>query len=282
MRILAPAKVNLYLRVVGKRADGYHLVDSIMVPISLYDEIQIARRKKAKGVVTVTCDDPLVPAGRKNLAYKSASLLLGRREVHDSVHIHIQKGIPVGAGLGGGSSDAAATMLGLNRFLRLGWDKSSMIPMAATLGADVPFFFHGRVARARGIGDQLKPLSFFPKLWMVILYPGFPVSTRWVYKNLDLKLTKLNKNTSLKVHFQGPEELVPFLVNDLEGVTIRRYPQIALLKERLIQEGALGALMSGSGSSVFGIFAAEKGARRAFRRLREEEGVRAYLVRSLT
>ncbi|MCH7569743.1 MAG: 4-(cytidine 5'-diphospho)-2-C-methyl-D-erythritol kinase, partial [Deltaproteobacteria bacterium] len=213
---------------------------------------------------------------------KSASLLLGRREVHDPVHIHIQKRIPVGAGLGGGSSDAAATMLGLNRFLRLGWDKSSMIPMAATLGADVPFFVHGRVVRARGIGDQLKPLSFFPRLWMVILYPGFPVSTRWVYKNLDLKLTKLNKNTSLKVHFQGPEELVPILVNDLEGVTIRRYPQIAFLKERLIQEGALGALMSGSGSSVFGIFAAEKGARRAFRRLREEEGVRAYLVRSLT
>jgi len=282
MRILAPAKVNLYLRVVGKRADGYHPVDSIMVPISLYDEIQIARRKKAKGKVTVTCDDPLVPAGRKNLAYKSASLLLGRRVVHDSVHIHIQKGIPVGAGLGGGSSDAAATMLGLNRFLRLGWDKSSMIPMAATLGADVPFFFHRRVARARGIGDQLKPLSFFPKLWLVILYPGFPVSTRWVFKNLDLKLTKLNKNTSLKVRFHGPEELVPILVNDLEGVTIRRYPQIAFLKERLIQEGALGALMSGSGSSVFGIFAAEKGARRAFCRLREEEGVRAYLVRSLT
>ncbi|MFQ5875522.1 MAG: 4-(cytidine 5'-diphospho)-2-C-methyl-D-erythritol kinase, partial [Dehalococcoidia bacterium] len=185
MRIPAPAKINLYLRVMGKRADGYHLVDSIMVPISLYDEIQIARRKKAQGEVTVTCDDPLVPAGRKNLAYKSASLLLGRREVHDPVHIHIQKSIPVGAGLGGGSSDAAATMLGLNRFLRLGWDKSSMIPMAATLGADVPFFVHGRVARARGIGDQLKPLSFFPRLWMVILYPGFPVSTRWVYKNLD-------------------------------------------------------------------------------------------------
>lgn len=282
MRILAPAKVNLYLRVVGKRADGYHLVDSIMVPISLYDEIHIARRKKARGEVTVTCDDPLVPAGRKNLAYKSASLLLGRSEVHDPVYIHIQKRIPVGAGLGGGSSDAAATMLGLNRFLRLGWDKSSMIPMAATLGADVPFFVHGRVARARGIGDQLKPLSFFPRLWMVILYPGFPVSTRWVYKSLDLKLTKLNKNTSLKVRFQGPEELVPILVNDLEGVTIRRYPQIAFLKERLIQEGALGALMSGSGSSVFGIFAAEKGARRAFRRLRKEEGVRAYLVRSLT
>lgn len=281
MRIFAPAKVNLYLRVVGKRADGYHLVDSIMVPISLYDEIQIARSNKAQEKLTVTCDDPLVPAGRKNLAYKSASLLLGRRGGHDPVHIQIKKRIPVGAGLGGGSSDAAATMLGLNRFLRLGWNKSSVISMAATLGADVPFFVHGRVARARGIGDQLKPLSFFPRLWMVILYPGFPVSTRWVYKNLDLKLTKLNKNTSLKVHFQGSEELVSILVNDLERVTIRRYPQIAFLKERLIQEGALGALMSGSGSSVFGIFAAEKGARRAFRCLCEEEGVRAYLVRSL-
>ena len=282
MRIFAPAKVNLALRVVGKREDGYHLIDSLIVPINLYDEIRIGRRRKSMEELSVTCNDPQVPEGRRNLAYKSAALLLKQSKVRDSVHIHIKKRIPVGAGLGGGSSDAAATMLGLNRFLRLGWDKSSMIPMAATLGADVPFFFHGRVARARGIGDQLKPLSFFPKLWMVILYPGFPVSTRWVYKNLDLKLTKLNKNTSLKVHFQGPEELVPILVNDLEGVTIRRYPQIAFLKERLIQEGALGALMSGSGSSVFGIFAAEKGARRAFRRLREEEGVRAYIVRSLT
>lgn len=282
MRIFAPAKVNLALKVMGKRDDGYHLVDSLMVPINLYDEIRFARRKKSEEGLSVTCDDPQVPEGRKNLAYKSATLLLGQRKAHYPVHIHIKKRIPVGAGLGGGSSDAAATMLGLNRFLRLGWNRASILSLASTLGADVPFFVYGRAARARGIGDQLKLLPSFPRLWMVVLYPGFPVSTRWAYQNLDLKLTKLNKNTKLKPNLQDPKVLVRTLVNDLEGVTIRCHPRIACLKERLLQEGALGALMSGSGSSVFGIFAAEKGAKKAFRRLRKEEGVRAFLVRSLT
>ena len=282
MRIFAPAKVNLALRVVGKREDGYHLIDSLIVPINLYDEIRIARRRKSMVGLSVTCNDPQVPEGRRNLAYKSAALLLKQSKVRDSVHIHIKKRIPVGAGLGGGSSDAAATMLGLNRFLRLGWKRGSMLSLASSLGADVPFFVNGRAARARGIGEQLKLLPSFPRLWLVVLYPGFPVSTRWAYQNLDLKLTKLNKNTKLNPYLQNPKELVRMLVNDLEGVAIRRHPRIALLKERLIQEGALGALMSGSGSSVFGIFAAEKGARKAFRRLRKEEGVRAYLVRSMT
>ena len=282
MRIFAPAKVNLALRVVGKREDGYHLIDSLIVPINLYDEIRIGRRRKSMEELSVTCNDPQVPVGRRNLAYKSAALLLKQSKVRDSVHIHIKKRIPVGAGLGGGSSDAAATMLGLNRFLRLGWKRGSMLSLASSLGADVPFFVNGRAARARGIGEQLKLLPSFPRLWLVVLYPGFPVSTRWAYQNLDLKLTKLNKNTKLNPYLQDPKELVRMLVNDLERVTIRRHPRIALLKERLIQEGALGALMSGSGSSVFGIFAAEKGARKAFRRLRKEEGVRSYLVRSMT
>ncbi len=282
MRIFAPAKVNLALRVVGKREDGYHLIDSLIVPINLYDEIRIGRRRKSMEELSVTCNDPQVPEGRRNLAYKSAALLLKQSKVRDSVHIHIKKRIPVGAGLGGGSSDAAATMLGLNRFLRLGWKRGSMLSLASSLGADVPFFVNGRAARARGIGEQLKLLPSFPRLWLVVLYPGFPVSTRWAYQNLDLKLTKLNKNTKLNPYLHDPKELVRMLVNDLEGVTIPRHPRIALLKERLVQEGALGALMSGSGSSVFGIFAAEKGARKAFRRLRKEEGVRAYLVRSMT
>ena len=282
MRIFAPAKVNLALRVVGKREDGYHLIDSLIVPINLYDEIRIGRRRKSMEELSVTCNDPQVPVGRRNLAYKSAALLLKQSKVRDSVHIHIKKRIPVGAGLGGGSSDAAATMLGLNRFLRLGWKRGSMLSLASSLGADVPFFVNGRAARARGIGEQLKLLPSFPRLWLVVLYPGFPVSTRWAYQNLDLKLTKLNKNTKLNPYLQDPKELVRMLVNDLEGVTIPRHPRIALLKERLVQEGALGALMSGSGSSVFGIFAAEKGARKAFRRLRKEEGVRSYLVRSMT
>lgn len=285
MRIRTPAKVNLCLRVVGKRDDGYHLLDTVMVPVGLYDEIEITRpkmRKPGKRGLTVTCDHPMVPRGEKNLANQAASLLLGQEGVHGPVHIHIRKRIPVGGGLGGGSSDAAATLHGLNRLFRLGCDRREILSLAASLGADVPFFIYGRPARAQGIGDRLRPIPSFPRIWMVILYPGFPVSTRWVYQHLDFKLTKGIENTSIKFSLEDPERLKRFLVNDLEKVAIRRYPRITFLKERLIQEGAAGALMSGSGSSVFGIFPALQGAREAFYRLRKEEGVQAYLVHSLS
>ncbi len=282
MKIRAPAKVNLYLRVVGKRRDGYHLIDSLMVPVSLYDEIEITKLRTTKSVLTVTCDDPIVPVGKKKMYNKAAALLLDSARVSQPVHNHIRKQIPVGGGLGGGSSDAAATMLGLNQHLGLGVSKRSMLELATQLGADVPFFVHCRPAIARGIGERLKLLTSVPKLWIIILYPGFPVSTRWAYQGLKFKLTKVIRNTKLNLHLDDYGELAPLLVNDLEGVTIRRYPRIAHLKERLLQEGATGALMSGSGSSVFGIFAAEKRAKKAFRCMQQEEQVRAFLVRLLT
>lgn len=256
-----------------------------MVPVGLYDEIEITRLKlgkMGKAGLSVTCDHPLVPSGRKNLAYRAASLLLDEKGVHDPVHIHIRKRIPVGGGLGGGSSDAAATLKGIDRLFHLGCNPREILSLVASLGADIPFFVYGRPARAYGIGDLLKPVPFFPRLWMVILYPGFPVSTRWAYQNLAFKLTKAIENTSINFSLKDPEKLKRLLVNDLEKVTIRRYPRIAFLKERLIQEGAAGALMSGSGSSVFGIFLARRRAREAFRRLRKEEGIQAYLVRSLS
>lgn len=282
MRIRAPAKINLRLRVVGKREDGYHLLDTVMVPVGLYDEIEIKRAKKGKKGLTVTCNHPLVPSGRENLAYKAAALLIEKKGIGAPVHIRIKKRIPVGAGLGGGSSDAAATLIGLDRLFRLKCPKREMLSLAASLGADVPFFIHGTPARARGSGELLSPLSSFPKLWLVILYPGFPVSTAWVFRHLDLKLTKDIGNTSINSLQGRPERIKRFLINELEGVTFQRYPRVAYLKERLLQEGAAGALMSGSGSSVFGIFSTGQAASKAFRRLRKEKGVRAYLVRSLS
>lgn len=268
------------------RDDGYHLLDTLMVPISLYDEIEITRpgRRAGKDGLRVTCDHPGVPPGKKNLAYRAAFFLLRKKGLHESVHIHIRKRIPVGAGLGGGSSDAAATLRGLNRLFHLGCDQSEILSLAASLGADVPFFVYGRPARAQGIGDRLRPVFSLPRFWMVVLYPGFAVSTRWAYENLAFRLTKRIENTSINFSWEDPGELKRLLVNDLERVTIRRYPRLAFLKERLIQEGADGALMSGSGSSVFGIFLKRQRAREAFRRLRKEreEGVRVYLVRSLS
>lgn len=281
MKILAPAKVNLFLRVVGVRGDGYHFVDSLMVPVDLYDEVQITRPRLRGGNLTVTCDHPQVPQGRRNIAYRAASLLLREKRLHGPVRIHIRKRIPVGAGLGGGSSDAAATLLGLNRLFHLGCDRGHLLSLAARLGADVPFFIFGRPARARGIGEELGPIASFPRLWIVILYPGFRISTRWAYQKFPMKLTKPIENTSIKRFLKDPKTLARLLANDLERVALRRYPRIALLKERLIQEGAVGTLMSGSGSSVFGIFATERRARKGFDRLRREKGVRTYLVRSL-
>ncbi len=288
MKIRAPAKINLNLRVVGRRADGYHLLDTIMVPVSLYDDVVIRKlgrvgdkKKIAAPWVKVRCDHPLVPAGEQNLAYRAARLLLDKAKSGQRIEIRIRKRIPVGAGLGGGSTDAAATLVGLNRLLKLGFSAHQLERLGLKLGADVPFFIHGRPARARGIGERLQPLGQFARRWLVILYPGFPVSTAWVYQNLPAKLTKPSVNTSIASSLMGSGNLAEMLANDLESVTLGKYPKIRLLKRKLLGAGAAASLMSGSGSSVFGVFESKRKAENAFRRLRQEEESQAYLVHVL-
>ena len=285
MKIRAPAKINLYLRVVGRRKDGYHLLDTILLPISLFDGIEIQKFKpnnhraaSSGSRIKVTCDHPLVPGGKKNLAYRAAQLIMKTAGIDEPVSIRIRKRIPVGAGLGGGSSDAAAVLLALNRLFRLGYSFRGLEKMGLLLGADVPFFIRGRPARARGIGERLTPLAKLRRFWLVILYPGFPVSTAWVYRHLRPKLTKPKVNTSIASSLRSFAEIRKVLVNDLETVTIGKYPRIGLLKGRLLGEGASASLMSGSGSSVFGIFASRRLANRAFKRLKKEEGVQAFLA----
>jgi 4-diphosphocytidyl-2-C-methyl-D-erythritol kinase len=277
------------LRVVGKRADGYHLLDTILLPVSLYDEIVIrkAGRKKAEGCgngppIKVICDHPSVPGGEENLAHRAASLILSRVRRRQPVEIHIRKHIPVGAGLGGGSTDAAATLVGLNRMLQLRLSNKQLEKIGGSIGADVPFFIRGRPARARGIGDRLTPLRHVPRFWLVIVYPGFPVSTARVYRKVRPTLTKPSVNNSITTSLNSFAKLGALLVNDLEAVTTKRYPQINLLKNRLVSAGAVGALMSGSGSSVFGIFSSRRKAELAFRRLRQEEGAQTFFVRVLS
>jgi 4-diphosphocytidyl-2-C-methyl-D-erythritol kinase len=288
VKIRAPAKINLRLRVIGKRGDGYHLLDTILLPVSLYDEIDISKVRQIGGKtapknrLTVSCNDPLVPAGRKNLAYQAALLILSDAKTKARVHIRIHKRIPVGAGLGGGSSDAAATLVGLNRLFRLGYSAKRLEEMSLALGADVPFFVKAVPARARGIGERLSPLRRVPRLWLIILHPNFPVSTGWVYRNLPSKLTKPIANTSINRWSGSLANLNKLLVNDLETVTMGRYPRIGLLKEELARQGAVGTLMSGSGSSVFGIFPSRRRAQRAWRQLRKDKGVEAFLVRVLS
>lgn len=284
MKIRAPAKINLGLRVVGKRADGYHLLDTIVVAITLFDELEIKKRKpdKSKGKqvaqLRVTCDHPLVPRGEKNLAYQAASLLLHEAGVTAPLDIHIRKRIPVGAGLGGGSTDAAAALVGITRLLKLHFSPRRLEKLAACLGADVPFFIRARPVRARGIGDRLTPLKRVPPWWLVILYPGFPVSTAWVYGNLRLNLTKSRANTKLSTLLTSAPKFADLLVNDLEVVTVKRYRRIKRLKDSLIELGAARALMTGSGSAVFGIFGSREKAKMAYRKLRKTNDIQVLLA----
>jgi len=288
VKIRAPAKINLSLRVVGRRADGYHLLDTIMVPVSLYDELEIRKlrrttksKKLALPEIKVTCQHPSVPAGENNLAYRAARLLLARAKSDQSIEIRIRKRIPVGAGLGGGSTDAAATLVGLNRLLKLRLSDAQLERLALRLGADVPFFIRARPARARGIGERLSPLGRLIRLWIVIVYPGFAVSTAWVYGNLPRKLTKDGLNTSIANSSTAFDNLATLLVNDLESVTLKRYRKIGSIKQNLLRLGAAGSLMSGSGSSVFGLFRSKRKAEEAFRRLRQEEEAQAFVVHVL-
>ena len=285
MKIRAPAKVNLGLRVVGKRSDGYHLLDTIMVAVTLFDEVTIKKRKAGNTAGTqlrVTCDHPQVPVGEKNLAYQAASLLLREAGVAEPVDIHIRKRIPVGAGLGGGSTDAAATLVGLNRLFNLRSSTSRLEKLASRLGADVPFFIRARPARARGIGDRLTPLKNVPPWWIVILYPGFAISTAWVYGNLRPNLTKSQPDTRLYTLLTGAPKFADLLGNDLETVTVKRHRRIKLMKDSLIETGALGAAMSGSGSAVFGVFGSREKANKAYQTLRKSNGIQAFLAQVIS
>jgi 4-diphosphocytidyl-2-C-methyl-D-erythritol kinase len=287
VKIRAPGKINLGLRIVGKRDDGYHLIDTIMVPVSLYDEIEITKGRKVSGGkprsrrLIVTCNHPDLPGGEKNIVYQAADLIMRSGKIEQPVRIHIRKQIPVGAGLGGGSSDAAATMVGLNRLFHVGYSAKKLKALAVSLGADVPFFIDRRPARVRGIGERLSPIPSLPRVWVLIVYPGFSISTAWAYGKLPVKLTKPIANTSITRLIKKPIDVGKLLVNDLEVVTLAHYPRIGHLKAKLITGGAEGALMSGSGSAVFGVFNSRKRAIRAAGQFIKEEGVQAFLVRIL-
>lgn len=282
MKLFAPAKVNLYLRITGRRDDGYHLLDTLMVPISLGDDVDIARVDGPPGSVTIHADAPDLPLGEENTACRAARAFQERTGRDEPVAITIRKRIPIGAGLGGGSTDAAAVLRGLNELLGAGLSTEDLMAAALSVGADVPFFIRGEAARARGIGEELSPAGPLPRLAMVVLFPRLRVSTAWAYRNFRFKLTKSSKNNNLIGKLDTPHEVAQVMVNDLETVTIGRYPRIARLKERLDREGAIGSLMSGSGSAVFGVFADEADAGRAFAGFDGEKDVRAYLAFSLT
>ena len=264
--VKAPAKVNTLLRVVGRRENGYHDLEMVMVPLSLCDEIALSEIPSGIELVVDGAQDEGM-AAEKNLAWRAARGLLDATGAEKGVRIELTKRIPVAAGLGGGSSDAAATIKGLNELWGLDLPVDKLCDIGCRLGADVPFFCHASPAYVEGIGDRVSVYDSFPNLAFLLINPGFAVSTPWVYQQWDLQLTQDTPGATVRPLFQVFSDVIASLHNDLERVTIPAHPEIDIIKAALTDVGASGVLMSGSGPTVFGIF--EDGAARdeASRRL---------------
>lgn len=276
LTVFTPAKINLALKILRKRADGYHELQTILQKISLYDEIEL--QLSPRQGISVTADDPAIPGDQRNLAYRAAQALFQRTSIAAGVAIHIKKKIPAGAGLGGGSSDAAAVLTALNKLLDCKLTMSELIELGLTLGADVPFFIYpGTTALAEGIGERLSPVTLRQSFWALVLYPGFSVETAWAYSNYKILTNKIN-HIKIQNSIRDIHQLLPLMENDLEQVVIELHPEIQKIKDELITAGAYGSLMSGSGSSVFGLFPDEKRARKAVATLTRFPHQKVFIV----
>jgi 4-diphosphocytidyl-2-C-methyl-D-erythritol kinase len=258
--ILSPAKVNLFLKVVSKRPDGYHNIVSIVDIISLFDVIHI--EETPDNIVTVTDNKGVLPDGMANTMYRAIVTLKERFKIGSGVSIYIEKNIPIGSGLGGPSSNAATVLKELTKIWGIPIGETELYKIGGSVGADVPLFLYGKQCIMRGIGDLISPIEL-PNLWYLIVYPNVSISTRKVYEDLKIVLTKKQNDIKLVAKFNNAREVSAILENDLERVGILLCPTIQNIKDRLIEAGAAGTLMSGSGSSVFGIFETEGGAKEA-------------------
>jgi 4-diphosphocytidyl-2-C-methyl-D-erythritol kinase len=262
------AKVNLDLRILGVRPDGYHDLRTVFQSLALADVVTVQVRR---GPFELRCDDPAVPTDRRNLVWKAASLLwrtarLGRGEPRD-VSVTLQKRIPAEAGLGGGSADAAVTLMALNRVWTLGLDGAGLARLGARLGADVPFFLVGGTALGLGRGDDIYPLSDLPRVHVVVVQPGFGVSTVEAYRWFDAERTRRRRDPAGRPRPAGWPAWATSLRNDLEPPVVRHHPTIGRIRQMLLDAGAVVAAMSGSGSAVFGLFERADAARRTARDL---------------
>jgi 4-diphosphocytidyl-2-C-methyl-D-erythritol kinase len=273
----APAKINYRLEVLRKRTDGYHDLRMVMQRVDLSDEIEIVLRDSPG--IGVVCNSEAVTGGRENIAWRAADAILSLHGTSVGVNISITKKIPVAAGLGGGSSDAATVLMGLNKMLKMGLSDERLMEIGVRLGADVPFFIFKKTALAEGIGEKLTPVEGLPPVWLVLVNPNLHVSTAWVYQNLTL--TKREDDYKLPRFCNRIEDICSILANDLEAVTIGRFPVIKEIKATLIAHGAKGVLMSGSGPTVFAVFASEDEARRSHAKIYEVGGWTSFLTRTL-
>jgi len=273
IQLKALAKVNLCLDVLRKREDGYHEVKMVMQTISLCDELEL-RRMKQPGI-QVRTNLYYLPTNENNLVYKAADLLMKEFHIRDGVSIQLQKKIPVAAGMAGGSSDAAAVLWGMNQIYGLGLSRKDLIERGVKLGADVPYCVLRGTALAEGIGERLKTLPPVPRCYILIAKPGISVSTRFVYESLHANDLKPEQHPDVDALIQALKQrdltlLSSCMGNVLEEVTVPVYPVIDRIKRCMMGAGALGALMSGSGPTVFGIFDTQGKARKAYHAVKAE------------
>lgn len=276
-------KINLGLDVLRRREDGYHEVRMIMQTVGLYDVLTMKKRKDDK--IEMTCNLSFLPTDERNLVYKAVKLIKDKYHIKDGVEINLSKRIPVAAGMAGGSSNCAAALKGMNQLFDLGLSIDELCEIGVTLGADVPYCIWGGTALSEGIGEKLSRVDAMPDCYILIAKPGISVSTAFVYKNLDL--LALSKHPDIDGMLECLKEkdlpgICDRLENVLETVTIKEYPIIEKVKKHLMDQGAKGALMSGSGPTIFAIFEDKKTADDAMESLRSIEDIKqAYVVRPI-
>ncbi len=272
-KIDAHAKINLSIDVLNKRPDSYHEVKMIMQTIELCDKLVICKTEKG---VCLSSNKQGIPENSKNIAYKAAELMIEKYKIESGVFISLNKNIPVSAGLAGGSADAAAVLKGMNRLFKLSLKKAELAEIGATLGADVPFCVKGGTALAEGIGGKLKGIKKLKSQNILIIKPKTGISTGWVYDNIKQEEIKVRPDIKKLVSNIRKDEIdlmARDMVNVLETVTVKRLPIIQKIKELMIENHAMGSIMSGSGPSVFGIFPDEETAKAAQNSIMKNEAI---------
>lgn len=270
MRLQAFAKINLGLDVLGKREDGYHEVRMIMQTIRMYDQLDM--RKSVEPGIHLTTNKKYIPVDENNLVWRAAKLMMDTCGIMEGVSIHLHKVIPVAAGMAGGSSDAAATLVGMNRLFHCGLSKEKLMEFGVQIGADVPYCVLRGTALAEGIGEKLTVLPPMPDCWILIGKPGISVSTKYVYTTLDLNTNTVHPDIDgMKKALEDGNlyGITERMGNVLQDVTIPAYLEVERIKEQMKTLGAVNAMMSGSGPTVFGIFDNEEKAQEACQKLRE-------------
>ena len=269
MKLKSFGKINLFLDIKGRLQNGYHIIKTVMQSVDIYDEMALAPIDKNE--IIIECSDSSIPANEKNTCYKAASILKKTYGINTGIHISINKNIPQGAGMAGGSSNAAAVLKGLNAMWKLDLSEDEMCSIGAQIGADVPFCLLGGTCLAEGIGDKVTVLNNF--LWnnIMVVKPEFSISTAFVYQNLDSGYYNSYRENDILQHISSYnyEKAARCVSNTLEKAVIKFYPEINKIKKLMIDNGAISSIMTGSGSAVFGLFEDNDTLNKAYQRAAE-------------